>query len=139
MFGNLLAKAVEEGFTSFELCLIIHKPSGILLLESPKRNGETFFDLPKGVIKSEESLNQALDRIVIEQTNLKLEQVEKLLCYFDTQNKGKKTRRYYFVARTLDPESIQTSKGHAWVEPQEAVGYPINDELREAFDFYVKT
>ncbi len=140
MFGNLLTIAKNEGVLAFELSLLLHKPDGFLLLENSPLTQSGFYEPPQGAIRENESINQAIDRIVMEKTNLKLESIEKLLCFFDTDEKEPKTRRFYFICKALDPEDIQLSAhhGYTWIKPEDAVGYPIKDELREAFDLYMK-
>lgn len=140
MSSLFLKEAKAEGIENFEVSLLVYKVDGFLLLEKFLGYHNGFYEPLQGPVKEGESLNQALDRIAIEQASLKLERLDRFLCFFDRVEGSKKIRRFYFIAKALDPEDLVLSGHHsfAWLQAEEAIGYPISDELRQAFDFYIK-
>lgn len=140
MLSQLVSQAKTEGVTHMEVSILLHKVSGFLLLEKFPLHQNGFYELPQDKLKENESFNQAICRIVMEKTCLNVERIERYLCFFDREENGYKIRRFYFIATAIDPEDIVLSEHHGftWTKPEEGVGYPISDELRQAFDFYMK-
>lgn len=141
MFGHLLKDAEKESIKEVEVVLFAKKQKELLLLEEPFLEGQNFYHLPKGLVKKDETIFQALHRILMEEALLAVEEVEKFLAYQDIATKNGIKRSLYFVVKVQAPEDIQAKKYHsyAWVDPKEAVGYPIKDELREMIDLYMKS
>ncbi len=137
MLSRLLSDSIQDGIDQVEVAVLVSRNSHFLLIENLKEE----YEVPFGLLKKDESLNQAVQRILIEKTYLSLTEVEKYLCHFDRVEIGKKIRRLYFIGKIQDSEDIQLKehKGFAWKIPHEAVGYPISNELREAFDFISKS
>jgi len=50
-------------------------------------------------------------------------------------------RHLNFVIKVKDPFEVEKNKSisFSWLDVQEAVGYPIRDEVREMLDLYSKT
>ncbi|PCI93706.1 hypothetical protein COB11_04875 [Candidatus Aerophobetes bacterium] len=141
MFGHLLKDAQKDSIADVEIAIFALRKDELLLLEEPYFNQQNFYHLPKGKIKKDETISQALHRVLMEETLLAVSEVEKFLAYQDTETDAGKKRSFYFVVRVVDPEEIQAKKYHsyAWAVPTEAVGYPIKDELREMLDLYMKS
>ncbi|MCB1082952.1 MAG: hypothetical protein KDK61_01465, partial [Simkania sp.] len=70
------------------------------------------------------------------ETAMELGEVKAYLGHYDVGQ----DRYYHFVTEVKDPCSIEqnTKVAYAWLETQEAVGYPITDDLREMLDVYAK-
>lgn len=139
MFGNLLNKAQADSIVYCEIDLLVEKNQKVLLLEKAPIAGQGFYELPMGSIKEGETLQQAIQRILIETIGLSLKKVVRFLTHKDFL-KNEKTRTFYFVVEVNDPEDINPNKYHSfgWVEPEEAVGYPIKEDLREILDLHMK-
>ena len=140
MFGHLLAEAQADSVEYCEAVLLVEKNEKILLLEKFPVAGQGFYELPSGVIKEQESLQQAVRRVLIETISLSLKRVVRFLTYRDFLKNNKKGRAFYFIVEVNDPEDIALSKHHSfgWIEPKEAVGYPITEDLREILDLHMK-
>lgn len=140
MFGYLLGEAESDLVSCCKVDLLVEKNGKILLLEKVPIVGQGFYELPSGVIKQQESLQQAIQRILVEITSLVLKRVVKFLTYKDSLTTDGKERAFYFIVEANDPEDIALSKhhGYGWVEPKEAPGYPIKEDLREILDLHMK-
>lgn len=140
MFGYLLSQAGKDLVALCVVQLLVERKDTLLLLEEPLSIGQGFYELPSGFVKQEESFQQAIQRILVQEISLSLKKVIKLLTYRDSVENQKKKRDFYFIVEVNDPEDITLSKHHgfAWKEPAEAVGYPIREDLREILDLYMK-
>lgn len=140
MFGHLLAEAESDSISYCEVVLLVQNNSTILLLEKPVISGQSFYELPSGLIKQEESLQQVVQRVLMESVSLSLKRVVTFLTHRDYFKNDKKKRAFYFIIEANDLEDIALSNHHSfgWIEPKEAVGYPIREDLREILDLYIK-
>ena len=120
--------------------LFVEKEARLLFLENALDPERVFYELPSGSVYPEESQQQALQRILMETVRLSLKEVARLLTYKERIKEGKTTRTIYFIVDIHDPEDIILNKhrGFGWVEPKEAFGYPIKEDLREILDLYLK-
>lgn len=133
MFSHLIEDAKNY---SIELALFVSVKETILLLEKPFFYSQNYYDLPKGMLKENESIPQALQRILMEETLLEVSEY----LYFLGHKDQEKKRTLYFAVSIKDSGAIQAQKYHsyAFVDPKEAVGYPISEILREMIELYLK-
>ena len=104
---------------------------------SPRmRQEKPVYHFPTAGVKVDETIQQALQRAVLEETMMEIDDVKAYLGHYDKDNE----RCYHFITEVKDPYSIEqsTQVAYAWLEAQKAVGYPISDELREMLDVYAK-
>ena len=136
MYKNLIEEAHKEGLEKIAIETVIQKSGKILLIEELGR-GDSFYGFPKADLKEGESISQALERAVTERTAMQLKDVKRYLGHYDKDGR----RHYHFVVEVNDPYSLEDNAtiAYAWLDVQEAVGYPITDELREMLDLYNKT
>lgn len=135
MYKNLIEEARKEGLEKIVIEAIIQKDGKVLLIEV-LGVGDSFYQFPNADLKKGESISQALERAVIEKTAMQLKEVKNYLGHYDKEG----SRHYHFVVEVKDPYSLEdnTTIAYAWLDVQEAVGYPIADEVREMLDLYNK-
>ncbi len=133
MYKNLIEEARKEGIEKLAIEALVQKDGKVLLIEELGK-GESFYGFPAASLKEEESIPQALQRAVTENTAMQLKEVKSYLGHYDQDG----IRHYHFVVEVNDPYSLEenTNIAYAWLEVQEAVGYPITDEVREMLDLY---
>lgn len=133
MYQNLITDAKEKGLTELSVNALVRHEDHILLIEETRG----IYTLPSTLVREDETLQQALQRGLVETTNLMLEEV---IAYLGHNDIGKKERHFYFATTVHDPFAVQLRNhvAFAWVDIQEAVGYPISDELRQTLDFFAK-
>jgi ADP-ribose pyrophosphatase YjhB (NUDIX family) len=121
--------------------LLIEQGDLLLFLDNAINTERSFYELPSGSVYPDESQQQALQRILMETVRLSLKNVVKLLIYKDSFIQDRFTRTFYLIIEVHDPEDIFLTghRGFGWVEPKEAFGYPIKEDLREILDLYLKT
>ncbi|QVL57798.1 MAG: NUDIX domain-containing protein [Simkaniaceae bacterium] len=136
MYKNLIEEALSEGMEKIAIETVIEKDGKVLLIEDLGM-GTTFYGFPKVELKEGESIPQALQRAVTERTAMQLKDVKRYLGHYDRDG----MRHYHFVVEVNDPYSLEENANiaYAWLDVQEAVGYPITDQLREMLDLYNKT
>lgn len=136
MYKNLIEEAHKEGLEKITIEAVIQKDGKVLLIEELGM-GETFYHFPSADVKEKESIPQALQRAVTAKTAMQLKEVKRYLGQYDRDG----VRHYHFVVEVDDPYSLEENVNiaYAWLEVQEAVGYPITDQLREMLDLYNKT
>ncbi len=130
-YTNLVETARAEGMQKILIAALIRNGEQLLLIKR-----DQIYEFPTAELKSGETIQQALQRGIIENTNLRLENVISFLNHFDENG----VRQINFIATVLDPFSIQLRdhSAYAWVDLQETYGYPITDHLRETLDVFAK-
>ena len=133
MYSHLKEEAKEEGIKKIKVGAIIRQKGRILLLKKPIGNE---YELPAAVVKEDETIQQALQRGLIEEVRLEIKDVVAFLGHYDEN----KVREYYFVVLAHSPASAQAIRHSAcaWVDIGEAAGYPISDHLRQTLDLFAK-
>ncbi len=137
MYKGLIEDAHKEGIQEIVVAAIIHNEGGQVLLIHDLQDVKPLYIFPEAKLKEEESLSQALQRAVTGKTNMGIKEVNGYLGHYD---EGRK-RYYHFVVEVNDPYAVEENKSiaYAWLDIQEAVGYPIKDAVREILDLYNKT
>lgn len=140
MSSHLLKEAMSQGIQVCDVAAIVELKDTILLLEQYPLNQQGLWEVPCGVVLKDESLQQALQRVLMDNLNLFLKKVTKSIIYKDREEEGKKKRIFYFAVEVQDPEELITKKHHgfSWTEVGEAFSHPIQEELREVLDLYIK-
>ena len=136
MYKNLIEEAKSAGLEHIVIKVLIQKEGKQVLLVEDLKRPQSVYELPSASLKEEETIPQALQRAVTEMTSMQMKEVIAYLGHEDFEG----ARHYYFVVEVKDPYSVEenTKIAHAWLELQEAVGYPIRDQLREMLDRYAK-
>ena len=141
MYKNLLDEASKAKIDEVHVAALIRNREGKLLLLK-RKSGSSLgegYELPYGVVKSGETVQQALQRGVMETTNMLLQDVLGYFGHFDTKDaSGKLVREYHFIVEVMDPISVEANQHHAfaWVNLEDASGYPIAVELRDTLDLF---
>lgn len=132
---NLLQKAKSDGMDQIEIILLIERGGYYLLLQKDEP-GDAIFEFPADRLKDAETLEQGIDRLLVENTNLKIAQLKRLLTYFDENHK----RIFAFIAIPLDPDDVflRYHKAYSWIDPKEAAGYPLEKHTRECLKILLK-
>ncbi|MCB1106972.1 MAG: NUDIX domain-containing protein [Chlamydiia bacterium] len=136
MYKNLLESAHEEGITEVTIDVLVQKGDGKILLVENMEGNDPFYHFPIALVKKDETIPQAIQRAVTENTGMEMKEVVRYLGHYDHSG----VRHLNFVIEVKDPYSLEGTKKliYAWLDVQEAVGYPIRDELREILDLYAK-
>lgn len=113
-----------------KIILLVEKNHQLLVLEDAW--GEYHF--PKGEKLEKETINQSIERVLMEETGLNEKKV------LQEVPSAKKDDLKIFVIQAHDPEDLMAKgyKGYGWAEPSEIFGYPIKEDLREVLDLYLK-
>ena len=133
MYSNLKEEAIKSGLEKIQVAVIVRQKNRLLLLE---KGASVEYELPTAFVKEGETIQQALQRGLIEEVRLELKDVVAYLGHYDQG----KVREYYFVVLVHNPSSAQAIRHRAcaWVDIGEASGYPISDHLRQTLDLFAK-
>lgn len=136
MYKNLIDDAKKEGIEQIVVETIIQKDTGEILLIEDLEVEKPIYGLPSADIKKGETIPQTLQRAITLQTAMQLKEVMAYLGHYDQDG----VRHYHFVTEVKDPYSLEenTKIAYAWLSIEEAVGYPITDNLREMLDLYAR-
>lgn len=136
MYTNLIDEAKKGGMQKVYVAGLVRNASGQLLLIEKVLEEKQIYYFPVVEVRKGETVQQALQRAVMEETNMQLSDVKAYLGHYDIE----KERTIHFVVEVKDPYAIEqyTEVAYAWLETQEAIGYPISDEIREMLDIYAK-
>lgn len=132
MYKNLIVDAKKDGIKNLKISAIVRNRGTILLLENFKRS----YELPGTLLKKGETIQQGLQRALMEETGLSLVDVLAYLGHHDE----KEMRDFFFVVEVENSLSVNTEShlGYAWVGVCEAVGYPMARPVMETLDLYAK-
>ena len=130
------------GFPRLRVTAIIEDNGKYLLLEEPiKTEGNDYYWLfPGGGVKEKETLVQALDREVTEETNLKIELVKKLK--FNERSIPEKDFHaitFYFLVKKISGELKQEANARAvgWFNKEEALKLNLWGSSRDVIEEYL--
>ena len=134
MFSGLIEEAHKEGCIKVSVAAMIENKQHQLLLIEDLKGGKPIYGFPSAEIQEGETIQQALQRAVTLQANMGLKETLRYVGHYDLDGE----RVYHFVVAVNDPYAIEEKKevAHAWLIAQEAVGYPILDEVRQMLDQY---
>lgn len=134
MYKNLIEDAKQEGIKEMVVDAIIHKDNGEILLIENLGDVKPIYGFPSAELKKKETIPQALQRAITEKTAMQLKEVIAYIGHYDKDG----VRHFHFVAEVSDPYSLEenTNIAYAWLNTDDAVGYPITDEVRGMLDLY---
>ncbi len=137
MYKNLIEAAQEEGLKGVVIDTLVCKGDGKILLVEGLQDMNSFYHFPCAQVKDKETIPQAIQRAVTENTAMEIKEVLRYLGHYDVDGK----RHLNFVVEVNDPFAVEENKSisFAWLEVQEAVGYPIRNEVREMLDLYSRS
>ena len=132
MYKNLIEAAREEGFKEVVIDALVCKGDGKVLLVEDLQGVDPFYHFPCAQVKDEETIPQAIQRAVTENAAMEIKEVIRYLGHYDVDGK----RHLNFIVEVNNPFAVEENKSisFAWLDIQEAVGYPIRDEVREMLD-----
>lgn len=139
-FENLKQYAMQEGMDRFVVGAVIEKDGKVLLLKRPMDDFMPgILEFPSGKVEMEETLLEALNREVEEETGLKIKEVTKYLNNFDyTSKSGKKTRQFNFSIKVEDGDiSLTEHDSYEWVDKEEMKEVlDISNEVRKVVELH---
>ncbi len=124
---SLLEIAKKEGVERVQLHALVQNGDEVLLVEE-----KPIYSGVMAIVEEDESITQALQRSLMEKLGKNLLEVKGYLGHQDEE----KVRDLAFVVTIDEPYEIEMT--HAWVRPEDGVGYPITDRTRELLDLYMK-
>lgn len=136
MYKGLIDEAKKDGMEKIHVAAFIRNAADQILLIEKLLQEKAIYALPMVTVKEGETIQQALERGIMEGTSMEIAEVKAYVGHYDIG----KERTYHFLIEVKDPYSLEsnTNIAYAWLETQEAVGYPITDQLREMLDVYAK-
>ncbi len=134
MYEGMIEEAKREGIGEVVVSALIRKGDDLLVIEDLMEL-TPIYTFPHALLKQGETIQQALQRGIMESTLMNLERVVSLLGHYDLEGK----RYIYFIAEVSDPYAVEGAEqiAYAWIPAQEAAGYPITNELREMINRYL--
>jgi len=128
---NLLKQAEKDRISEVVVRTLIRSGGQLLLVE---RSVAGEYLVPEALVKNDESVTQAIERGVMEWLGQRVNEVLEYLAARDENGK----RRLYFIVEIDEPRSVEATSKHpvVWLDPSDAVGYPVSDELREIIDLF---
>lgn len=139
LYGKLIEEARNDGIEKYVVgvmvCRNTNNTNEILILQ---RKSDDFlggyYELPGGGVDNGETLYDAVERELNEETLLRLIEVTHYFGHFDyTDNRNKPTRQFNFIVNADLSGKIELSEhqSYAWVNEEQLHNYPITDEMKE--------
>ena len=137
MHESLIDEAYASGMKGVVIEALVVKEDGKVLLVESLAGSDRFYHFPNANVKKGESISQALQRAVMDVAPIGIKNVLRYLGHYDAHL----LRHLRFAVLASEPYAIEGNKSvsFAWLEFQEAIGYPIHDETRETLDLYLKS
>jgi 8-oxo-dGTP diphosphatase len=117
---NLIKMALDDNIHRFVVGALVKRRDSFLVLQRKKDDFMGGIDeLPSGKVESGESLLEALDREVVEETKLSVRRVLDYIGHFDyISGSGRKTRQFNFVVEVVGNSveiNLAEHDGFKWV------------------------
>ena len=132
---NLVQNAKKDQVKKLSVGAVLMHEGKVLML---KRRADDFmpniYELPGGGLEANESLIDALERELEEETNCKIEKIVGYIAHMDfPSSSGSLTRRCNFLVQPQLPMLIQLTEHDncIWVLPAEIVQYTITQETQK--------
>ncbi|MEU3283375.1 NUDIX hydrolase [Streptomyces antibioticus] len=136
LLGDLLHAADADGITKHVVGAVIPNAEGKVLLLHRVADDYLggLWELPSGGVDAGETLAEALQREVAEETGLRVTAIGSYLGHFDYLSKsGKKTRQFNFTATTHESDTVKLTEhdAHLWADraEQEQVSNAVQSVL----------
>lgn len=135
---RLVESAIHEHVQKLSVGAALVHEGKLLIL---KRRSDDFipniYELPGGGLEAGETLLNALNRELKEETNCNIDKIMGYIGYIDfPSSKGLLTRRFNFLVQPTLPLSIQLTEhaDYKWILPVEAVQYHITQQTRKMIE-----
>lgn len=121
---------------------LIFNPEGqMLIVKSHKWQGK--YTIPGGHVEVGEALKEALHREIKEETGLEVRDLQ-FLCFQEYIRGGSfwEERHFIFFDYTCRSDQVEVvlndeAEEYLWLDPEEALQYPIDDYLRHSIRLYL--
>jgi len=141
-YSYLVEEAKNDGISRLVVGAVVSSTSKVLLLKRPKSDFMGgIYELPSGKVEEGESLEDALTREVLEETEIVITEIKSYLGYFDYESKsGRNTRQFNFFVVGQEPIEIvlQEHDEYVWVSPSQLDSYPVTDSVKEVIGHIIK-
>lgn len=126
VYQRLITEAKTEDIMRYAVGAIIRSENRILLLHRKKDDFMGGIDeIPSGIVEENETLEEAINREVKEETDFLVQKVIDYLGYFDYYSKkGAKTRQFNFV--------VITNKANIVLSEHDSYRWATKDELDDS-------
>ena len=132
---RLLQRAHADGISRFVVGAVVMRHHTILLLRRmPSDFMGGIYELPSGQVEHGESLGEALQREVKEETGLEVARREQYVGSIDYFSKaGEPTRQFNFLVRVREHSPIRLTEhdDYVWVDKCQLEQLPVSEETRD--------
>ncbi len=132
--AQLIKTALEDGIQKLSVgAAFLHEGKLLILKRSAHDFMPNIYELPGGALEKDESLLQALERELLEETNCSIDKVIGYIGHIDfLSSSGLRTRRFNFLIQPKLPLSVQLTEhdDYQWIIPSAAVNYQITSKTR---------
>lgn len=133
--SNLISTALHDRVQKLSVGAAIAYEGKILILKRcPDDFMPNIYELPGGGIEMGESLLDALNREMLEETNCEVDKIVGYLGHIDfPSSTGLLTRRFNFLVKPKLPVLVQLTEhaGYQWILPTHADQYEITPQTRK--------
>jgi 8-oxo-dGTP diphosphatase len=139
VLDQLAARAAHEDVQQVLVGAIVQVEDSVLFLRRRYRHGlgGAALDLPAGSVRRQESLSQAVIRVMSEKTGLKVTDVHDYVGSFDYRSSdGSRCRQINFAVWVAAPEPVRLSEhhGYRWIPLYDEL--PVTGSVREVIRKY---
>lgn len=106
----------------------------LILKRCPDDFMPNIYELPGGGLENDESLIQALEREILEETNCRIEKIIGYIGHIDfLSSTGLLTRRFNFLVQPKLPLAVQLTEhqSYEWILPCDAANYDITPQTHK--------
>lgn len=132
---QLIEIAQQEGVKKLSVGgALINDGKLLILKRCPDDFMPNIYELPGGGLENDESLIQALERELLEETNCHIEKIIGYIGHIDfLSSKGLLTRRFNFLVQPKLPLTIQLTEhqSYEWILPNDAADYNITPQTHK--------
>lgn len=132
---ELIESAIKDGVRKLSVGAAVINNSKLLILQ---RNPDDFmpniYELPGGGLEGSESLLDALDRELFEETKCKIKKILGYIGHIDFLSSNQSlTRRFNFLVQPQIPLKVELSEhqSYAWILPSETIKYNITPQTQK--------
>jgi len=133
--ANLVTTAQNDQVQKLSVgAAIIHEGKLLILKRCSDDFMPNIYELPGGGLEKDESLLNALERELLEETNCAIDKVIGYIGHIDFLSaSGLRTRRFNFLVQPKLPLSVQLTEHeeYKWILPSDAEQYAITPQTRK--------